>query len=265
MQYETEERPDKGNHTVNQIKARGSIRHTQRTHRTISGEDPQSNQRSVIYKLRQGADVFELNDGLMAVEEFAKLESRQMFFVCLCADPSRDNPVGTLSGRERREQAARIAGYKMEADGRRLDKNGRLAVTGQIKSIETAIERFKELHYNERQRSIEALKKQISEIRDFLEADKKIPLIHKGKIVVDASGEEVSITDQKALKLAVELGQQLPELEEALDKLVAANKTDDTKFEGTTYTAIDLDPTEHDGGEDIPAIELFHMNQQRND
>lgn len=200
----------------------------------------------------------------MAVKEFSILESRQMFFVCLCADPSRDNPVGTLSGRERREKAAAIAGYKFESDGKRLDKNGRMAVTGQIKSIEVAIEKFKELHYNERNRSIEALKKQIAEIRDFLEADKKIPLIHKGKIVVNAAGEEVGVTDQKGLKLAVELGQQLPELEDALDKLVAANKIDDTKFEGTTYTAVDLEPDSY-SDEDIPAIERFHMNTQRND
>lgn len=214
----------------------------------------------MIYKLRQGHDVFEDNPGLMAVTEFSILESRQMFYVCLVCDPSRDNPVGTLAGRVRREQAARIAGFRMESDGKRLDKNGRDTVTGKRASVEVAIERFKELHYNQRQRSIDSTKKQITEIQDFLESDKRTPLVNRaGEIVKNDKGEDVWITNEKSLKFALEAAPQLPLLHDALDKLEAANRVDDTTFEGVAFSAADLTFDSEGGDEDdIPAIEKFH-------
>lgn len=214
----------------------------------------------MIYKLRQNEDIFELNDGLMAVKEFSILDSRQMFFVCLVCDPSRDNPVGTLSGRQRREQAARIAGYRLEADGKRLDKNGRNAVTGKIPSIEVAIDKFKELHYNQRQRSIDSTKKQISEIQDFLESDKRSPLVNRaGEIVKNDQGQDVWVTNEKSLKFALEAAPQLPLLHDALDKLEAANRVEDTTFEGVAFSSADLTFDSEGGDEDdIPAIEKFH-------
>lgn len=211
----------------------------------------------MIYKLGVDIDPFEANPGLKVVEEFAKLQPRQMTFVCLVCDPSRDNPVGTLTGKDRREKAAKVAGYKYESDGKRLDKNGRSAVYGQVKSIETAIATFKELHYNPRQRSIDALRKQIEDIRNILESDKMIPIVNrKGEAVLDGEGKTLLEIDGKAVKLSVELSKDLPGLEDQLEKMIESNKEDDTVFEGATYTASDLD---EDGEEDnVPAIERFH-------
>jgi hypothetical protein len=217
----------------------------------------------VIYKLVQGKDVFELNPGLMAVREFAMCESRQMFFVCLVEDPSRDNPVGTLTGRERREQAARIAGYLFEKDGKRLDKNGRMAVAGQAPTIERAIEKFRELHYNDRHVSREATKKQIQEIQAFLASDKRVLKVNKeGEPVLDIDGKQIWETDLKALAFALDHGPKLVELHDTLDKLEAElRRGDDTNFEGESFSAADLEPNE-DMPDDLPAIERYIQNVQ---
>lgn len=196
----------------------------------------------MIYKLIQGKDPFELNPGLRVIPEFDTLSPHQMFFVCLVADPSHDNPLRSLIGRPKRDQAAKIAGYKMESDGKRLDKNGRMAAMGQIKSIETAIEKFKELHHNPKQKSIDVIRKQIGEIRDFLESDKE--------------------GDVKKLKAAMEFGVKLPDLETALEKL-QDEVIQDIKFEGQTFTGADLIPEEGMEDSNVPAIELWHMNQEK--
>src|SRR6478736_708104 len=104
----------------------------------------------MIYTMRLGENIFDLNPGLRLVPEFDILTPLQMMFVCLVCDFSKDNPVGTNLGRRKREVAARIAGYKME-DGKRLDKNGRDVVLGHNKRIETAIAKFQEIHFDKRQ------------------------------------------------------------------------------------------------------------------
>lgn len=194
----------------------------------------------MLFKVRQGVDVFEDNPGLTAVEQYAKLTDQQMKAVILICDPSKDNPIRSLSGRARRERAAIIAGYKMEPDGKRLDKNGRNVVYGQVPSIEHAIEEFKKNHYDEKQHSIDALKQQIAELREFLVSDKRVPLTDKKGLVLNSQGKEIYITDLKALKMAVELGPKIADLEEALDKLESLTRAEEPKFEGVTGTAADL-------------------------
>jgi len=216
----------------------------------------------MIYKLITGQDPFELNPGLRAVDKYSKLTDRQMFFVCLVCDPSKDNPVKTLSGKERRERAAILAGYKFESDGKRLDKNGREIVAGNIASVEAAIEEFKKNHYNEREKNKEALRKQIAEIRDFLSSDKKIPVTNNKGIMLDKEGKEIWVVDQKALKLAAELGERLPNLEEALNKLEALDPQEN-KFEGTTYSAADITDEVVEGNEELSFIDLFHKSAQK--
>jgi hypothetical protein len=218
----------------------------------------------MIYLVRHGHDVFQDNPGLLAVEQYARLTDKQMKFVLILCDPSKDNPVKTLSGRDRRERSAVLAGYPLESDGKRLAKNGRELVYGKIKNVEEAIEEFQRNNYNQIHHSKEALKKQIVEIREFLKDDKRIPLVHKGKVVLDKEGKEVYVTDQKGLKLAVELGVKLPELEDALKKLEEDNP-EDTKFEGAFTTSHDI-PEEQieEVGESLNTIEIFHkMNQKK--
>jgi len=214
----------------------------------------------VYYKLIAGSDPFEINPGLKAVEKYNKLTDRQMFFVLLVADPSKDNPLKTLSGRERRERAAILAGYPLEADGKRLDKNGRNLVAGKIESVEEAIEEFKKNTYNEREKSREALRKQIAEIREFLIQDKRLPITDKNGIVKNDKGEEIWVTDQKGLKLAAELAKELPSLEKALNELESLDPID-TKFEGTTYTSADI-PDEVAADQTLSLLDQFHESNR---
>lgn len=211
----------------------------------------------MIYKLGTNLNPFEANPELTLIPEFKTLKPREMMFVCLVCDPK--SPLRTLHGRARRDKAAQLAGYPME--GTRLDKNGRNVVTGKIADVEKAIEVFKEIHYDERQHSRDALKKQIVEIRDFLTEDKKIPVTYQDKITKDSKGEEVWVTDQKALKLASELGRQLPDLLDALERIESTMKVEES-FQGNTYTVDDLDTSEdEDGREDTPLIEQIVMRK----
>jgi hypothetical protein len=199
----------------------------------------------LIYRIKPGEDIFDLNQGLLIVDEFRNLEGRQMMFVCLVADPSRDNPVRTLSGRDRREKAARLAGYPLEKDGRRINKNGRVAVIGQNKRIEAAIEKFKELHYDIRQRSIESLRHQIQDIQDLLTSAKRAPVIDKdGDLMVDPDGNILWVNDIQAMQLAAKLASDLPSLHEQLEKLEATaspEMSEPVKFDGATFTTADFD------------------------
>jgi hypothetical protein len=211
----------------------------------------------MLYKIRQAFDIFEDNPGLRAVEAYNKLTDRQMKVVLLVCDPSKDNPIKTLSGKERRERACVLAGYPLE-DGKRLAKNARDIVDGKVASIETAIEVFKKNHYNEREKNKEALRKQIAEIRDFLESDKKLPILGKNGPVLDSEGNMLTVVDQKGLKLAAELGERLPNLEEALEKLEALDPQD-TKFEGTTFTSQDFSPEILESEENLSTIDMAHQ------
>jgi hypothetical protein len=186
----------------------------------------------MIYKIRYNADIFDDNPGLRAVEKFARLESVAMKFVCLVCDPSFDNPIRTQPERERREKAARLAGYPLEADGKRLNKNAREAIAGNKSWIEEAIAEFKSLHYDENQDLLESLNVQINEIRDFLKEKKG--------------------SDPKKLKAALELGAKLPELVKAkqdIESLLNVNSNQVPEFEPTTTVAEAISLPEEDSGD----------------
>ena len=212
----------------------------------------------MLFRVHPERNPFEDNPGLEAVPAFNRLEPMQMRFVILFADPSKDNPIRTLAGRERRERAAILAGYKLEPNGKRLARNGREVVYGRVDSIEEAIEEFKKNYYDEKAHNREALKKQIAEIREFLTSDKRTPMLNKqGQIIMDKHGNELYETDQKGLKLAVELGVKLPELEKALAELEAYEP--EPKYEGLTGTIADLPEDVLEESGDLPEIELFHQ------
>ena len=175
----------------------------------------------MYYKLVAGVDIFELNPGLRAVPKFKDLTDLQMKYICLMLDPSFDNPVRTLIGKQRREKAAILAGYSLEPDNKRLNKSGRDVIDGNIKSINEGIEEFKKLHYDEKLETIECFNNQIAEIRDFLNEKKK---------------------DPKQIKQGLDLGNMLPELLESRKKAEEIlNVTTNQKPElGETFTVADL-------------------------
>jgi len=211
----------------------------------------------MLFKVVHNLDVFELNPSLRAIEAFDKLTDKQMKFVILFCDPSKDNPIRTLTGKARRERACILSGYPMEADGKRLAKNARDIVSGSVGSIEHAIAEFRKNFYDEASLNRDALRRQIGELREFLNSDKRVPLINKkGELILNADGEQLYNTDYKALKAATELAQDLPKLEKALEEMEA-----DMAKENKAITAVPTveDIPEEDLSEDnIPSIELYH-------
>ncbi len=221
----------------------------------------------MLYKIVHDKDVFELNPGLLAVPAYAELEDKQMKYIILLCDPSRDNPVRTLSGKRRMEEALRIAGYPLESDGKRLNKNARDIMAGNKPRINAAIEEFKRTHYNEDQETFDSIVSQISEIREFLKSDKTVPMTtSKGVIIKDEEGNEIREIDPKKLKLAIDSGKSLPDLIDAKNKLQEKlGLNQDTKFVGVVPTATDLEELSEDQ-QNLSAIDqhwLAVANQEK--
>lgn len=174
----------------------------------------------MLYKIVRGQDVFELNPGLKLIEEYAELDSRQMVYVILICDPSIDNPIRTLPDKQRKERALEIAGYPRENDRDILSKNARETMNGKRVTVERAIVRFKKDHYDANRDTFEALDAQITAIREFLKQPDK---------------------DSKELERAVKLGEKLPNLIEAKQKLEALLSLQSPRVEGFTGTVSDLE------------------------
>lgn len=211
----------------------------------------------MLYKLVDGKDCFELNPELLAIPEFAKLTDKQFKVVALVAD--RRSPLRTLPEKQRREKACAVAGYGKEEN--RPAKNARVIIAGGVESIEKAIEKYREYQYDDNAENLDAINKQIQEIRDYLQSDKAEYLLSNGKIVLDKNGDEVKFIDPKTLKLASDLGEKLPGLIEAKQKLEALLQVPtDQKPELLTYTSADLpDEAFEVGAEELPSIERWHQ------
>jgi hypothetical protein len=119
----------------------------------------------MLYKVIAGHDTFELNPELKAVEEFSVLTERQMTYVILASDYR--TPFRKLPWPERRVQAAISSGYKMEKDGKRLDKNGRAVVDGKNDAVQKAIKRYNAVQKDEDYETLLGLSKLISDIREL--------------------------------------------------------------------------------------------------
>jgi len=193
----------------------------------------------MLFRLKHGVDPFELNPGARAVKEFDELTPKQFMFVCLVADVDHDNPLHTLPEIDKRTKAAAIAGYGLE-DAKRPDKNARNMIGGKIASVETAITKYRELQFDPDKAQHQALRKQINEIRFFLESDK------------DALAKKDPKQYLSMLTTAAKLAQELPSLmeaEKALDKMLKAKLP--ASIDVKTYTAADLtDEDLGDEGED---------------
>jgi hypothetical protein len=116
---------------------------------------------------------FRENPGAEAISEFLALSPKQMFAVCLIADRDYDSPLRTLSDKERRTKAVKIAGYPMETDGKRPDKNARNIIEGKVESMEIAIAKYIEIQYDEDAAVLAAMNNQIREAIDIMNLDKR--------------------------------------------------------------------------------------------
>lgn len=122
----------------------------------------------MIFKVKAGKDIFELNPELLAIEQFERLTPKQMTYVALSTDYK--SPFRKLPTSERKLQAALTAGYKMDKDHKRGDTNTRNLCDGKVGSVEAAIEKYKTLQVND---DYEALLSISQLIRDITEANLK--------------------------------------------------------------------------------------------
>jgi hypothetical protein len=214
----------------------------------------------MLYKIRQDQSVKELNPELDSIPEFADLTDRQMVYVIFVAD--RRSPLKTLPDKAKKEKATQLAGWGME--GTRPDKNARTVISGGVPAIEKAILKYRELQWDENQDTLDTINAQIQEIKDYMKSDKSIPLVVKDKVVLDSAGKEIRMTNPKNLEIAAKLGEKLPSLIEAKQKLESILQiSQDQKPEITTYSSLDLPEVE--GEENVSTIDLFWQNQSKNE
>ena len=119
----------------------------------------------MFFKVIAGKDVCELNPQLQSIEEFERLTSRQMTYVILATDYK--GPFKKLSVDERRFQAAISAGYKLEADGKRLDNNGRNLTQGKVGTVVAAINKYNVLQKDDDYETLLSVTLLISQIREL--------------------------------------------------------------------------------------------------
>jgi hypothetical protein len=206
------------------------------------------------YKLVSGQKFFDLNPGAQAIEAYSKLTDQQMWFVCLTCDADYDNPIRTLPERERREKAAKIAGYKSE--GRRPDKNARNLILGKVESVEKASVVYRELQYDADRANMESLQRQIQEIRSLMALDKKAA--SKGDVKL-----EFDLVDK-----ASKIGQNLPKLiaaQKELEKILQDKVP--VRVDIQTFTAADILPAEGEKQdaeeESLSTIDLFMKGKDK--
>ncbi len=176
----------------------------------------------MLFKVHYAKDFHELNPEASAIEEFARLTSRQMMAVALIAD--YQSPFRTLPEKQRRYEAAKAAGYPLEKEGKRLDSNGRSVVDRRTPNVEVAIAKYREIQYNEQQAMLEALDAQIQEAMDIMKMDKNEVL--KKRYTKGETVTEEYYTPIELAKTAMMLGKGLPELRKAKMDILALEQKD---------------------------------------
>jgi hypothetical protein len=201
----------------------------------------------MLYKVRNDHDVFEDNPELHAIPEFSKLSDRQMKLVILYSDLG--SPLSTLSDKDRREQCWKVVGGPFEAN--RPDRNGRNFISKEVKSVEDAIIRYRELQYDED--------------RDTL--DTTIALIQTNKNYIKSINEEKDQTKKdygKDLERANKLAKELPELLETRNKirdLLGVRQTKPVEIE--TGTVADISQELLEGDEPLSTLDMVMMSKKK--
>lgn len=124
----------------------------------------------MMYKITKG-DIFEDNPELRSIEKYAVCSSRDLKYIFLVYDYK--SPYRNLPIEQRKLKALLEAGFKMERDGTRPDKNARDVSNGKIDKINEAIKEFLSQQRDEDQELGNAVDSQISEIRNFLKRPKE--------------------------------------------------------------------------------------------
>ena len=217
----------------------------------------------MLFKLHYEKSPFELNDGLKAIREFASLSDRQFTAVALYADYS--SPLRKLPEQQRREQAAIIAGWPME--GRRLDKNGRNFALGKVKSIETAISKYKEIQYDKDRETLAGIDRQIHEIMEIVKEDK---IKAATKISTSKDGQVTETIDHelryKLVEAATKMAKTLPDLYKSRKEMMDLIGDKENMPELPTFTSMDVTSEEdEETDENLSTVDQYMIKHGRRD
>lgn len=176
----------------------------------------------MLFKVEASKDTFALNEGLKAIPEFERLTERQMTYTILVADYK--SPFRKLTSEDRKLQAALIAGYKMEPDGKRPDTNTRNLINGKTTNVEAALKKYNELQRDEDYETLISLNKLIGQIREFNNKPDK------------TATELKTAVDMNVQKL-----DKLIETKQKIEELLDMREEETAKLTSTPATALSVD------------------------
>lgn len=217
----------------------------------------------MLFKLHYDKSPFELNEGLRAIKEFSYLTDRQFTAVALFAD--YESPLRKLPEAKRKEQAAIISGYPME--GKRLDKNGRNFVDGKVKSIEVAIDKYREIQFDKDRETLLGIDRQIHEIMEIVKEDK---IKAATKVVVSKEGNRTEIVDQelryKLVDAATKMAKTLPDLYKSRKEMLDLIGQKENPPELPTFTSSDvIESDEETSDENLSTVDQYMIKHGRRD
>lgn len=176
----------------------------------------------MLFKITK-EDIFKDNPELNSIEAFSKCTDRQLKYVFYVYDYK--SPLRTMETEARKEKAARLAGYKLEKDNTRLDKNGRSIVGGTVRSVNEAIKEFREIQRDVDREALLAIENQIEEV---------IKIARKKDL--SAKELETSIKLSKELPRLAEIKKELAKILNIRDAIPTEQESDDTIVESQLST-----------------------------
>lgn len=120
----------------------------------------------MLFKVIANKDIFELNPELNAIEEFSRCTDRQLKWVMLVYDYK--TPYKGLRIEDRKLRVALDLGYKLEKGGKRPDKNTRSLIDGKVGTVVAAVNKFKEIQWNEDYETLKSYDMAMEDIRAFI-------------------------------------------------------------------------------------------------
>lgn len=114
--------------------------------------------------------LIEDNPGIVSVPEFRDVPDRILKYIFLVHD--FESPYRLIPSAKRKEKCVILAGFKMEPDGKRLDKNAREAIAG-TPQITALTKVFMELQEDDEKESLVSLREMIEDCNALLRKKNK--------------------------------------------------------------------------------------------
>lgn len=190
------------------------------------------------------------------------MTDRQFTAVALYAD--YESPLRKLPDVKRKEQAAIISGYPME--GKRLDKNGRNFVDGKVKTIEVAIDKYREIQFDKDRETLLGIDRQIHEIMEIVKEDK---IKAATKVVVSKEGNRSEIVDQelryKLVDAATKMAKTLPDLYKSRKEMLDLIGEKENPPEIPTFTSKDVVDEDDITDDNLSTVDQYMIKHGRRD